>query len=104
MVGLARSMYFSGFAGVVQLGKQPMAWNRNRRGAGGRDDGIYRIDRDYRPENERMRELFGGFLDKVESDWLASELGTPKSPAGRIAEGHELRCSRSGRMRQHLTY
>lgn len=48
------------------------------RSAGGRD-GIYRIDRDYRPENEMMRKLFGRFLDKAEGDSLASNLETPKS-------------------------
>ena len=48
------------------------------RSAGGRD-GIYRVDRDYRPENEMMRKLFGRFLDKAEGDSLATELGTPKS-------------------------
>lgn len=46
------------------------------RSASGRD-GIFLLDRDYRPENEMMRKLFGRFLDKQEGEALARELKVP---------------------------
>lgn len=37
------------------------------RSRGGRD-GIFRVDRTHRPENEMMRKLFAGFLDKEDGE------------------------------------
>lgn len=46
------------------------------RSVGGRD-GIYLVDRDYRPRNEMQRKLFDQYLDKADSgiDEVVSELG-----------------------------
>lgn len=48
------------------------------RSVGGRD-GIYLLDRDYRPENPMMRKLFDRYLDKSKSgaEELAEHLETP---------------------------
>ncbi len=48
------------------------------RSAGGRD-GIFLLDRDFRPENEMMRKLFQRFLDKPEGQTLLAELKAPKA-------------------------
>lgn len=50
---------------------------RRARSAGGAD-GIYLVDRGYRPKNEMMRKLFDRFLDQPESGAraLAESLGT----------------------------
>jgi hypothetical protein len=51
---------------------------RLARSAGGRD-GIFLLDRSFRPSNEMMRKLFDRFLDKPGSgaDELATALGMP---------------------------
>jgi len=49
--------------------------SRSRGGA----DGIFLLDRGFRPENEMMRKIFSGFLDRPGSGAteIASELGVP---------------------------
>jgi len=51
---------------------------RQARSAGGRD-GIFLMDRAFRPANEMMRKLFDRFLDKPDSgaEELATSLGVP---------------------------
>ncbi len=47
--------------------------------SGGGRDGIFRMDRTFRPANEVMRKLFDRFLDKPDSgaEDIAAALGTP---------------------------
>ncbi len=51
---------------------------RQARSAGGRD-GLFLMDRSFRPENEMMRKLFARFLDKEGggAEELAAALGVP---------------------------
>lgn len=48
------------------------------RSAGGRD-GIFLLDREFRPENEMMRKLFQRFLDKPEGQALLAGLKAPNA-------------------------
>lgn len=51
---------------------------KDARSVGGRD-GIFNVDRDFRPANAMMRKLFDKFLDNPgsEANLIASELETP---------------------------
>lgn len=51
---------------------------QHARSAGGKD-GIFRIDRTFRPANAMMTKLFDRFLDRSEGDALARELGVAPS-------------------------
>jgi hypothetical protein len=65
----------------VTLKNAAYGFDERRARSGGGADGIFLLDRSYRPENAMMRKLFDGFLDKPGSgaEAIAVSLGTTLS-------------------------